>query len=949
MPMGHWNGFHCYIDELADRQPHALAAVDPTGAWSYAELRGAARRVAQRLVAWGLEAGSARPVALTLPRGRLWYAVCYACWHLGVPVAAIDEMPDKAAEAARQQRLASELRPALEVTPAHAARLQQAIDEETEAAPGPCSPDSVLLYTYTGGTTKHSKCVVVTHAMALWEMQHYPSIMQGHITATDRVLQFTSAYWGAAAFGQIDIALAFGAAVVFAEPQGLAAAIERHKISVLGLVPSLLRATYPGGPGTKAASLRVVLTWGEPLPVQLSQAWKEACFMVDLLIASEYWLALYSHCDLCRDPFDGREKHLLKPLPSLQLKLLSDGHVVPLAPGAEGEMLIAGATVSPGYVHPDGRIGPSEDSEHVVAGVRYLRSRDKLRCVPGGLVYCGRTGSLVKRGGQFVDLEALSAEVGALPNVKACALLAESRMEAFLALEEPRPSLTEIHKILGPSARLHLRNELPRHSITGKVDRWKLKEYLDSALWREVTETQRLETVRREMLRAYCSWYPFALLQVCLPTLLLCGAYFWPFWALPLRLLLLPYLWAALAYTPLLPMSVKRTRAFYETWMSPPDFLLLLAGLLPCSWLGAAQVLACALLAHHRRNEVGLAFLAVLPGMALGSSCLQLALCAGCILVDVLRYHGDRYVLLGLPFCFFLVLPKWLSDEVQWLFDHGDWRKRLGCVRPRVPWDASWAWEDNGRSYEVLDSCGAVRVAKANEGLALTVEFDDVPEPSPHTSDARDTPAAAADGATEVGPLAGLVRRSGGSNALRLDSLQATVLAELIRTELQRSVSVADVLRSDSVEDLSAKLGEAELPELGPELPDESGAYRVFMLRFPQHPVDWCLRSPEPLDPAALQRAVDRLVARHSALQTRETPDEPLRETMDKAAALWQLWCSFFGEGPFWRHLSELGGRALFALWPRTVFAQDPRVEVRVPPLEHGRVRDPRWDWASHD
>lgn len=32
----------------------------------------------------------------------------------------------------------------------------------------------------------------------------------------------------------------------------------------------------PPGPGTKAASLRVVLTWGEPLPVQLSQAWKEA-------------------------------------------------------------------------------------------------------------------------------------------------------------------------------------------------------------------------------------------------------------------------------------------------------------------------------------------------------------------------------------------------------------------------------------------------------------------------------------------------------------------------------------------------------------------------------------------------------------------------------------------------------------------------------------------------
>ena len=54
--------------------------------------------------------------------------------------------------------------------------------------------------------------------------------------------------------------------------------------------------------------------------------------------------------------------------------------------------------------------------------------------------------------------------------------------------------------------------------------------------------------------------------------------------------------------------------------------------------------------------------------------------------------------------------------------------------------------------------------------------------------------------------------------------------------------------------------------------------------------MDWCLRVDAPIDLHAFQRAVDRCVAQHSALRTSETPDEALRDTMDKAAALWQLW-----------------------------------------------------------
>lgn len=79
----------------------------------------------------------------------------------------------------------------------------------------PADPQRPLVYCYTGGTTKHSKCVVVSHAMALWEMEHYAAATRHTITASDRVLCYTSAYWGAACFGQVDIALAFGCCCVF--------------------------------------------------------------------------------------------------------------------------------------------------------------------------------------------------------------------------------------------------------------------------------------------------------------------------------------------------------------------------------------------------------------------------------------------------------------------------------------------------------------------------------------------------------------------------------------------------------------------------------------------------------------------------------------------------------------------------------------------------------------
>ena len=86
-----------------------------------------------------------------------------------------------------------------------------------------------------------------------------------------------------------------------------------------------------------------------------------------------------------------------------------------------------------------------------------------------------------------------------------------------------------------------------------------------------------------------------------------------------------------------------------------------------------------------------------------------------------------------------------------------------------------------------------MEVAKANGGLSLTVGFDE------EISAPQREAAAVAKGPCLEGPLADLVRRCGGEpHAMRLDSLQAVRLAELILQELQRPKTWPLLGRSDA-------------------------------------------------------------------------------------------------------------------------------------------------------
>jgi acyl-coenzyme A synthetase/AMP-(fatty) acid ligase len=171
-------------------------------------------------------------IATWMRRGNAWYLVFHAAARLLVPIVALSlDIPDKAVETRRNGEILSMHRPRLVVvdhgddvsSASTAISVVQFASLWAEAwSPGlPPAPEvaasvnATLCFCYTGGTTKASRCARITHGMALHELAMYRSVVS--LGREDRVLQQHSAYWAASAYGEFDIALAFGCALVFAE------------------------------------------------------------------------------------------------------------------------------------------------------------------------------------------------------------------------------------------------------------------------------------------------------------------------------------------------------------------------------------------------------------------------------------------------------------------------------------------------------------------------------------------------------------------------------------------------------------------------------------------------------------------------------------------------------------------------------------------------------------
>ena len=350
------------------------------------------------------------------------------------------------------------------------------------APPRPAVAQDPAYAIYTSGSTGKPKAVGIIHA----NICHYlraANDLYG-LTAEDVVFQGASIAFDLS-LEEIFIPLMVGATLWIANrdtlmsTDRLADVLDRAGITVLDTVPTLLALL-----GRDVPSLRVIILGGEVCPPALADAW---CRPGRRLFNS-YGPTEATVVATLTEILPGEPVTIGRPIPNYTCYVVTES--LDLAPdGTEGELLIGGPGVSPGYLgRPDLTEAKFIANPFAQAGsidpVLY-RSGDAVMIDPQGrLVFKGRIDDQVKIRGFRVELGEIEARLAALPGIAQAAVVlcrdeAQGEHLAAFLVAKPQADLdiaqirAELQRQMPAymvPARFQAVETLPR-LISGKVDR----------------------------------------------------------------------------------------------------------------------------------------------------------------------------------------------------------------------------------------------------------------------------------------------------------------------------------------------------------------------------------------------------------------------------------------------------------------------------------------------
>ncbi len=255
----------------------------------------------------------------------------------------------------------------------------------------------------------------------------------------------------------------------------LGAMIADREVTHLLMVPSLYRALLSRR-RDDLAGLRTVIVAGEACPSELVAEHHRMLPETDLV--NEYgpteatvWAAVH-RCESGDDPVP-----IGLPIAGCRLRV-ADDHQRPMAPGAAGELLIAGPGVVDGYLS-----GRSDSSFVEVDGHRWYRTGDQVRLdARGRLVFLGRVDDQLNVGGQRVEPSEIENHLLQLSGVRDAVLVAATvdGREALVAhvvadreIVDAASVRAHLSERVGAGVvprRIVFHDELPR-TVNGKLDR----------------------------------------------------------------------------------------------------------------------------------------------------------------------------------------------------------------------------------------------------------------------------------------------------------------------------------------------------------------------------------------------------------------------------------------------------------------------------------------------
>ncbi|WP_225895366.1 non-ribosomal peptide synthetase [Dendronalium phyllosphericum] len=358
------------------------------------------------------------------------------------------------------------------------------------------TPDNLIYIIYTSGSTGQPKGVMIPHRGIYNQLQWRQTTFE--LTQADKVLQNISLSFDPSVW-QIFWSLCFGAQLVLARPGGhqdpayLVKLISEQQITVMALVPSMLRALLEQKGIENCQTLKHITCGGEALPVKLIEDFFSKLKLDNVLhncygpteasIDATFWK--------CQQNSNYLIAPIGRPIANTQIYIL-DEDLQPVGVGDLGELHIGGAGLARGYFkRPDltrEKFIPNPFSQE--PGALMYKTGDLARYLgDGNIEYVGRQDSQVKIRSFRIELGEIEAVLAQHPAVQQSAVIAredvlgDKYLVAYIVLDRDRAvKIAQLRRFLQqrlpeymvPSAFVLLET-LPM-TPNGKVDRRSLPE-----------------------------------------------------------------------------------------------------------------------------------------------------------------------------------------------------------------------------------------------------------------------------------------------------------------------------------------------------------------------------------------------------------------------------------------------------------------------------------------
>ncbi len=359
------------------------------------------------------------------------------------------------------------------------------------------TPRDLAYVIYTSGSTGKPKGAMVEQRGMVNHI--YAKIEALTLKSRDKVAQTASQCFDISVWQFLAALLIGGSVQIYPDevahhPVQLLTQVERHQITILETVPSLMRAMLDADEikavdRPKLAALRWLIPTGEALPIDLCQ----------------YWLGTYPHVPLinaygpteCSDdvthysiyqaPDESRSSIPIgRAIPNMRLYVL-DRHLEPLPIGVSGELYVGGIGVGRGYLGDKQRTEESFVPDPFASddGARLYKTGDLARYLPdGNLEFLGRLDFQVKVRGFRIELGEIEAVLSRHPAVRMTVVMAredmpgDKRLVAYVEIQkgqtitaaELKSHLTEHMPVYMVPSAFVLLEKLPL-TPNGKIDR----------------------------------------------------------------------------------------------------------------------------------------------------------------------------------------------------------------------------------------------------------------------------------------------------------------------------------------------------------------------------------------------------------------------------------------------------------------------------------------------